>query len=362
MVVLGDDPTDADEGWLFWVGEQLEVKAVDVAEVGVVLRELVGRVLSEFSGKAADRFEEQWVGFELFLERGGAVLSGVGEKVREWALQVQYLKLMTLYGLNLLLAEMAWAVAMAALSFGAGVGAWLAFRFAVMRFLLRSWWGQLFVRLAMAEVAGVGVQLVLDPAVQGTQIAMGTRKPDEWDEKATVDAVGVGAVSGLFALPMAALGNVVGNAVSGVLVRGLGGAVDEEVLVAAARHAVAEHAEKYPISAMARFADAVGQSVKDYGGMSLGGMWAARVGSGLGEAIGEGLTEMFGEWAYTGEFNVFSGTAGFFDRVGEWVGEMGGWGWRGRCCRVGESVCGVGCWFGFGFGFGAVGGKAFRSR
>ncbi|WP_009944725.1 hypothetical protein, partial [Saccharopolyspora erythraea] len=83
------------EGWLFWVGEQLEVKAVDVAEVGVVLRELVGRVLSEFSGKAADRFEEQWVGFELFLERGGAVLSGVGEKVREWALQVQYLKLMT---------------------------------------------------------------------------------------------------------------------------------------------------------------------------------------------------------------------------------------------------------------------------
>ncbi|WP_269453551.1 helix-turn-helix domain-containing protein [Saccharopolyspora erythraea] len=336
-MVLGDDPTDADEGWLFWVGEQLEVKAVDVAEVGVVLRELVGRVLSEFSGKAADRFEEQWVGFELFLERGGAVLSGVGEKVREWALQVQYLKLMTLYGLNLLLAEMAWAVAMAALSFGAGVGAWLAFRFAVMRFLLRSWWGQLFVRLAMAEVAGVGVQLVLDPAVQGTQIAMGTRKPDEWDEKATVDAVGVGAVSGLFALPMAALGNVVGNAVSGVLVRGLGGAVDEEVLVAAARHAVAEHAEKYPISAMARFADAVGQSVKDYGGMSLGGMWAARVGSGLGEAIGEGLTEMFGEWAYTGEFNVFSGTAGSFDRVGEWVGEMGGLGLAGSLLPGGGS-------------------------
>ncbi len=322
---------------MFWVGEQLEVKAVDVAEVGVVLRELVGRVLSEFSGKAADRFEEQWVGFELFLERGGAVLWGGGEKVREWALQVQYLKLMTLYGLNLLLAEMAWAVAMAALSFGAGVGAWLAFRFAVMRFLLRSWWGQLFVRLAMAEVAGVGVQLVLDPAVQGTQIAMGTRKPDEWDEKATVDAVGVGAVSGLFALPMAALGNVVGNAVSGVLVRGLGGAVDEEVLVAAARHAVAEHAEKYPISAMARFADAVGQSVKDYGGMSLGGMWAARVGSGLGEAIGEGLTEMFGEWAYTGEFNVFSGTAGSFDRVGEWVGEMGGLGLAGSLLPGGGS-------------------------
>ncbi|WP_238546972.1 hypothetical protein, partial [Saccharopolyspora erythraea] len=128
------------------------------------------------------------------------------------------------------------------------------------------------------------------------------------------------------------------------------------------RHAVAEHAEKYPISAMARFADAVGQSVKDYGGMSLGGMWAARVGSGLGEAIGEGLTEMFGEWAYTGEFNVFSGTAGFFDRVGEWVGEMGGLGLAGSLLPVGESVCGVGCWFGFGFGFGAVGGKAFRSR
>ncbi|WP_157355987.1 hypothetical protein, partial [Saccharopolyspora erythraea] len=99
--------TDADEGVLFAVAELLEAGAVGVAEVGPVLRELVGRVRSEFSGKAADRFAERLEGFVPLLERGGAALSGVGEKTRELALQVQYLKLMTVYGLNLLLAEMA---------------------------------------------------------------------------------------------------------------------------------------------------------------------------------------------------------------------------------------------------------------
>ncbi|MFD0487595.1 hypothetical protein ACFQ0O_11845 [Saccharopolyspora spinosporotrichia] len=124
-MLTGEDMTDADEGVLFAVAELLEAGAVGVAEVSPVLRELVGRVRRVFSGKAADRFAERLEGFVPLLERGGAALSEVAVKVRELALQVQYLKLMTVYGLVLLLAEIAWAFAMAGVT---GVGRWRGWR------------------------------------------------------------------------------------------------------------------------------------------------------------------------------------------------------------------------------------------
>ncbi|WP_394378302.1 hypothetical protein [Saccharopolyspora spinosa] len=60
QVLTGEDMTDADEGVLFAVADALESGAVGVGEVGGFVAELVGKVRTEFSGKAADRFAGGW--------------------------------------------------------------------------------------------------------------------------------------------------------------------------------------------------------------------------------------------------------------------------------------------------------------
>ncbi|MBB5159944.1 WXG100-like domain-containing protein [Saccharopolyspora phatthalungensis] len=340
QVLTGEDMTDADEDALFAVAEGLESGAATVEELGPVVREVVGRVRGGFSGKAADRFAERLAGFGPVLESGGVGLRELAGFVRGLALQVQYLKFVTVGGLVLLLGEVAWAVSMAGLTAGASM-AWLAARFAVMRFLLSRWWGQLFMRLAVAQVVGIGMQLVVEVGAQGAQFALGTRK--KWDGQLTTMAVGVGSFSALLAVPLSALGNVVGNAITKVLVRGLGDKIDAEVLAAAAKNAAEEHAVQYPLSSMAKFADMVSKSVDDYAGMSVRAMWAARFGHGLGESLEEGLTEMFGEAGYGAlsgqgaQWNPFSFTAGLSEAVGSGIGNLAGLAMRGELVPAGRA-------------------------
>ncbi|MBB5158876.1 WXG100-like domain-containing protein [Saccharopolyspora phatthalungensis] len=340
QVLTGEDMTDADEDALFAVAERLESGAVAVEVLGPVVGEVVGRVRGGFSGKAADRFAERLEGFSPVLEAGGVGLRELAGFVRNLALQVQYLKFVTVGGLLLLLAEVVWAVAMAGVTAGASM-AWLAARFVVMRFLLSRWWGQLFVRLAVAQVVGVGLQLVVEVGAQGAQFALGTRK--KWDGQLTTMAVGVGSFSALLAVPLSVLGNVVGNAITKVLVRGLGDEIDAEVLAAVAKHAVEEHAQLYPVSSMARFAGVVSKNIEDYTGMSVRAMWAARFGHGLGESLEEGLTEMLGEAGYGAlsgqgaQWNPFSFTAGLSGAVGSGVGNIAGLAVRGELVPAGRA-------------------------
>ncbi|WP_246472102.1 alpha/beta fold hydrolase [Saccharopolyspora phatthalungensis] len=340
QVLTGEDMTDADEDALFAVAGRLESGAVAVEVLGPVVGEVVGRVRGGFSGKAADRFAERLAGFGPVLESGGVGLRELAGFVRNLALQVQYLKFVTVGGLLLLLAEVVWAVSMAGVTGGASM-AWLAARFVVMRFLLSRWWGQLFVRLAVAQVVGVGLQLVVEVGAQGAQFALGTRK--KWDGQLTGMAVGVGSFSALLAVPLSALGNVVANAITKVLVRGLGDEIDAEVLAAAAKHAVGEHADQYPLSSMARFADVVSKSLDDFTGMSVRAMWAARFGHGLGESVEEGLTEMFGEAGYGAlsgqgaQWNPFSFTAGLSEAVVSGVGNLMGLALRGQLIPAGRA-------------------------
>ncbi|MGW3473730.1 hypothetical protein ACWDKQ_36040, partial [Saccharopolyspora sp. NPDC000995] len=56
QVLTGEDMTDADEGLLFAVADALESGAAGVGEMGGFVAELVAKVRTEFSGKAADRF------------------------------------------------------------------------------------------------------------------------------------------------------------------------------------------------------------------------------------------------------------------------------------------------------------------
>ncbi|MBB5157679.1 WXG100-like domain-containing protein [Saccharopolyspora phatthalungensis] len=340
QVLTGEDMTDADEDALFAVAGALEAGAVAVEAVGPVVRDVVWHVRGGFSGKAADRFAQRLEAFGPVLESGGAGLRELAGFVRNLALQVQYLKFVTVGGLLLLFAEIAWAVAMAGPTGGASM-AWLAARFAVMRFLLTRWWGQLFMRLAVAQVVGIGLQVVMDAGAQGLQFALGARK--KWDAAMSEMAVGVGSFSAVLALPLSALGNVVGNAISKVLMRGLGDKIDAEVLAVAAKHAAEEHAQLYPLSSMARFADVVAKSLDDYTGMSVRAMWAARFGHGLGESLEEGLTEMFGEAGYGAmsgqgaQWNPFSFTAGVSEAVGSGIGKLTGLALRGQLIPAGRA-------------------------
>ncbi|MBB5160045.1 WXG100-like domain-containing protein, partial [Saccharopolyspora phatthalungensis] len=345
QVLTGEDMTDADEDALFAVAERLESGAVAVETLGPVVGEVVGRVRGGFSGKAADRFAQRLAAFGPVLESGGVGLRELAGFVRNLALQVQYLKFVTVGGLLLLVAEVAWAVAMAGPTGGASM-AWLAARFAVMRLLLTRWWGQLFMRLAMSQVVGVGLQVVMDAGAQGVQFALGTR--EKWDAAMSEMAVGVGSFSGLLAVPLSALGNVVGNAIAKVLVRGLGDKIDVEVLAAAAKHAAEEHAERYPVASVARFADVVSKDIEDFTGMSVRAMWAVRFGHGLGEAFEEGLTEMLGEAGYGAmsgqgaQWNPFSFTAGVSEAIGSGVGNLAGLALRGELVPAGRARDSVG--------------------
>ncbi|WP_394378786.1 hypothetical protein [Saccharopolyspora spinosa] len=302
--------------------------------------ELVGKVRTEFSGKAADRFAEGLERFDGLLSSGQGALGELAVFVRDLARQVRYLKLVTIYGLELLAVEMAWAVAWAGATGGASL-AWLAARMAVMRLLLSRWWGQLFMRLAMAAAGGVAFNVV--PDLQAQLQMLGEKSSAKWDGKLSEQAAGMGAFSALVSLPLSAVGGLVSNALTKVLVRGLGDEVDEKILEAAARKAVDTHAELYPVSAMARFADVVGDHLDVYAGMSVRGMWSARFGSGIGEALSEGLGELFGEVGYqaaTGQevtWNPFSVTAGVFESVFSGVGNLAGLVWRGKLHPEGPS-------------------------
>ncbi|MGW3472854.1 WXG100-like domain-containing protein, partial [Saccharopolyspora sp. NPDC000995] len=340
QVLTGEDMTDADEGVLFAVADALESGAAGVGEMGGFVAELVGKVRTEFSGKAADRFADGLDAFDGLLASGEGALRELAVFVRNLARQVRYLKLVTIYSLELLLLEMAWAVYWAGFTGGASM-AWLAARMAVMRFLLSRWWGQLFLRLAMAAAGGVAFNVV--PDLQAQVQMLGEKSAGKWDGKFSEQAAGMGAFSALVSLPLSAVGGLVGNALTKVLVRGLGDEVDEKILEAAAKRAVAEHAEKYPVSAMARFADVVGEHLDVYAGMSVRGMWSARFGSGIGEALSESLGELFGEVGYqaaTGQdvtWNPFSVTAGVSESVSSGVGNLAGLAWRGKLHPQGPS-------------------------
>ncbi|MBB5160070.1 WXG100-like domain-containing protein [Saccharopolyspora phatthalungensis] len=332
QVLTGEDMTDADEDALLAVGEALVSGAGAVEGLTEELGEMVSRVRGEFSGKAADRFAERVGGFGGVLEVSGGVLRGLGVFVRDVGWQVKYLKFVTVGGLVVLLGEIAWAVAMAGATGGASL-AWLAARVAVMRFVLSRWWGQLFMRLAMCAGVGVGLNVLPDVVAQGVLVSEGK---EGWSAGWTRDAAGVGAMSAMVGLPMSALGNVVGKTVARMLVAGLGDQVDRELLEAAARRAVEEHAELYPVSGLARFADVVAEAVDSYAGMSVRGLWAARFGRGLGESVEEGLTEMVGELVYgvvSGQgvqFNPFSFTAGVSESVASGAGRLAGLVLRGE--------------------------------
>ncbi|MGI8310073.1 hypothetical protein [Saccharopolyspora hattusasensis] len=340
QVLTGEDMTDADEGALFAVADALEAGAAELGEVRALVAELVGKVRTEFSGRAADRFADGLGVFDGLLSSGQGSLLDLAVFVRATSQQVRYVKLMTIYSLELLWLEMAWAMQFAGATGGASL-LWLAARMAAMRLWLTRWWGQLFMRLAMMAAGGVAFNVV--PDLQAQVQMLGEKSAQKWDRTLTEQAAGMGAFSALVALPFSAVGGLVSNTLTKVLVKGLGDDVDAAILEAAVKKAVAEHAELYPVSAMAKFADAVGKSVDNYAGMQVGTMWLVKMGSGFGDAVAGSLSEFFGEVLYQLlqggplTWNPYSLSAGGFETVFSGVGTLAGLALRGKLHPEGPS-------------------------
>lgn len=328
MVLTGEQWPQIDEDRLRQLSEAWQTASARLSgELGPELARALENIRSQATGKGAQLFADR---MEPFVSSPGHIYtaaSSFGELskfLKETSLQVEYVKLVTILSLIALLAEMAWAIAMAVPTFGASMTQ-LAASFAITRFLISRWWGRLLMRIVQAQIVGIGLQLAIDSAAQGIQFAKGSR--DEWDKKATQTAAGVGALGGALALPFSALGGMFGNILGRGMVKGLGDKVDQKILKDAAEQAAKKHAKDYPHVSMAKFADMVSNSMSSaagnalgrnakYAGMSLKGMWADKFGKGLAETIEEGLHEFFTEGLYgamTGkgfDANPFAFTAG----------------------------------------------------
>jgi hypothetical protein len=332
MVLTGDQWPSADEDQLFLLADAWDRAAGRLgSELGPELAEAVNKIRREFRGKAALRFADRMAPYVVeppyYVDTATQRFKALAALLRQTALQVQYVKYVSILSLIELLAEIAWAVAMAGPTFG-GSMAWLSARIAVVRFLLERWWGQLLMRILQAQIVGIALQVGIDVAAQGLQFLTDPHKTS-WDTKATVTSVEIGALGGALTLPLSAFSGLLGNALGRTLVKHLGNDIDPKILENAARNAAERHAHEFPTTSMAAFADAVGKSIDNYAGMSVRGMWADKGAKGFAEILEESLHEYLTEGMYnlmTGKPNPFGNpfglTAGLASGLSSQLGSL----------------------------------------
>ncbi|WP_157440480.1 toxin glutamine deamidase domain-containing protein [Actinokineospora inagensis] len=285
LVITGEEWPDADEGRLHGLAEAWETAGRRLSgELGPELRRAVGAIRSTFSGEAelafAGRVAPFVEGADNYVDAAAGQFHGLAQYLHDLAVDVEYVKLVSVLSLVALAVEIGWAAAAAAETGGASM-VWLAQRVALVRYLLKSALGRLALRLAQAELVGMAFQAVIDVIAQGVQFAMGTRHT--WNTGYTTTALAVGALGGVLMLPLSAVG---------------------EVLARAAAQGVESVVAKF-----AKFAKTIPA-------------WAHTVPELVSEIGVEAFHEVFTETLYnfltTGEFsmNVFSATSGGFSGAG----------------------------------------------
>ncbi|MGX7828863.1 hypothetical protein ACTG9Q_27610 [Actinokineospora sp. 24-640] len=211
LVLTGEEWPDADEDKLRALAQEWDRAADDLEHVlAPALRRAVEAVTaSGFEGEAERAFITRMSPFVLgqgnHIAASAAQFRQLAAFLRNLALDVEYVKLISVLTLVTLLAEIAWAVAMAYWTAG-GSMAWLAARITVVRTMLKTMLGRLVLNAAEAVVFGVAFQALMDVVTQGIQFAMGTRT--EYDTAKLVDAVAIGVVGGVIALPVGAAGKL----------------------------------------------------------------------------------------------------------------------------------------------------------
>jgi len=225
-------------------------------ELGPYLIQAVQHIRANFTGKSAIKFADLMAPYAVdpphYIPQAAAQFRDLKKFLLNASAQVEYIKIISIEELILLIAQIAWAIAMAFWTSGASM-TWIAARMAIVRFLLKTWWGRLILQFVLAELFGIAFQLALDVLTQAIQFAKHTRT--EWDVHATISAVEVGAVGGLMTLPFAAISHVVATRLTRVLSRVLGKDVNVAVLqptVVRAVNGAARNLDNTPIADVAQ--------------------------------------------------------------------------------------------------------------
>ncbi|MDU0294900.1 hypothetical protein, partial [Saccharothrix longispora] len=179
-VLSGEEWPDANEDQLRALADAWDVAAGRLeAELSPQVRHAVVTIRGTFHGRAERAFAARMAPFvegsDNYIAVACVQFRQVAGFLRKLALDVEYVKLVSVITIVTLVAEIAWATAMAFWTGGASM-AWLAARVSVVRSLLRHWLGRLLLRLAQAAVFGVVFQVLVDGLAQLSQFAMGTRK------------------------------------------------------------------------------------------------------------------------------------------------------------------------------------------
>ncbi|GLY83558.1 toxin glutamine deamidase domain-containing protein [Actinoallomurus iriomotensis] len=226
-------------------------------ELAPYLLQVVQNIRANFTGKSAIKFADMMAPYVVdqprYVPQAAAQFQQLKKFLLDAATQVEYVKIISIEELVLLIAQIAWAIAMAFWTDGASM-TWLAARMAIVRFLLKTWWGRLVLQFVLAELFGIAFQLALDVLTQAIQFAKGTRT--SWDVQATISAVEVGAIGGLLSLPFSAISHFLSHRLTNGLTRLLGREVNvttlQPVVVRAVNGAARDLGKDTPIPQAAK--------------------------------------------------------------------------------------------------------------
>ncbi len=300
-------------------------------ELRPFLIQVVQNIRANFTGKSAIRFADMMAPYAseppYYIPQAAEQFQQLKKFLLDAATQVEYVKIISIEELILLIAQIAWAIAMAFWTDGASM-TWLAARMAIVRFLLQSWWGRLILQFALAELFGIAFQLALDVLTQAIQFAKHTRT--SWDVQATISAVEVGAVGGLLSLPFSAISHFVSTkltkVLSKVLSRDISVTTIQPVVVRAVNGAVHD-LEKEPVSTVAKnITEGMIKAADKPLRLRLVGIGVPAIiemaEEGLHEAITEGVVMAANGQGF--QFNPFSFTSGMAGSIAGQIGHGAG--------------------------------------
>ncbi|MGX7828833.1 toxin glutamine deamidase domain-containing protein [Actinokineospora sp. 24-640] len=221
QILTGEEWPDANEDHLRALAAAWEEAGTSIGGLHGALRKLVTAVREGFDGEAETAFADR---VAPFVDNGHMAAAeerflALAVFLRNLALDVEYVKLVSVITLVTLAAEIAWATAMAYFSGGATM-AWLAGRVAAVRTILDSLLGRLLANFAQAAAFGVVFQVGVDALAQSIQFIRGDR--DSWNTQYTVNAIGVGLTGAVIAAPIMAAGRQATKSITSVLDTALG--------------------------------------------------------------------------------------------------------------------------------------------
>jgi hypothetical protein len=246
-IVVGDSWPEGDETALQRLAEVWTQAASDVDEAMRQAEDAVRQATSHMDGEAAEAFKKYWEKFVKGEEATLPKMKDVSEKLatacRNCAMQIEYAKLSIIIALVILAIQIAVMIASAVATFGASTagivpaqlatraGVQIVFRQLVQQ-LMQQVGRNLIGKLAMQVGIEVATSVATDLAVQGIQLAKGTR--DSLDTSMTLDAAKSGLISGVVGAGVGAgMGKALGDGLGDSIGKSIGRNAAEEAIIGA---------------------------------------------------------------------------------------------------------------------------------